>query len=59
MSVNPLTYGLAALRRTLYLGDPSAVAGLPPLAWSLGVITVFGIVMFAAATQVAERSTTA
>ena len=29
--VNPLTYGMAALRRCLYLGDPSAAAGLPAL----------------------------
>ena len=55
MALDPLTYGVAALRRTLYLGDPAAVATLPPLAYSLGVTVAFGAAAFAAATLAAER----
>src|SRR5215831_16513899 len=35
MTLNPLTYGMAALRRCLYLGHPAAVAGVPALAPAL------------------------
>jgi ABC-type polysaccharide/polyol phosphate export permease len=31
MFVNPLTYGLSALRHLLYLRDPAMSAGLPSL----------------------------
>lgn len=55
MAVNPLTYGMAALRRTLYLSDPSAAHGLPSLGWSLAATVVFGAAMFAAAAIVADR----
>jgi ABC-2 type transport system permease protein len=55
MTMNPLTYGVAALRRTLYLGDPAAVAALPSLGFSVGVTVVFGAATFAAATLAAGR----
>ena len=31
MQLNPLTYGLAGLRRAMYLGDANADAGMPGL----------------------------
>jgi ABC-2 type transport system permease protein len=56
IAVNPLTYGVAALRRVLYLEQPDAGAGLPGLATSLAVTALFGLVAFVATTRVASRS---
>ena len=56
MQVNPLTYGVAALRRTLYLSAPEAVANLPGLWVSLLVMIAFGAVCFSLAVRTAERS---
>ena len=56
MQVNPLTYGVAALRRTLYLSAPEAVANLPGLWLSLLVMIAFGGVCFSLAVRTAERS---
>ncbi len=41
MHVNPLTYGMAALRRALYLDQPAAVGDVPGLWASLAVIVLF------------------
>ena len=56
MQINPLTYGVAALRRTLYLSAPDAVASLPGLWISLFIMIVFGGACFAFAVKTAERS---
>ncbi len=56
MQVNPLTYGVAALRRTLYLSAPEAVANLPGLWLSVLVMIAFGGVCFLLAVRTAERS---
>jgi ABC-2 type transport system permease protein len=56
MAINPLSYGMAALRRTLYLGDPAAVASLPPLLPSLAVLVVFAGLAFWAAVRTAKRA---
>jgi ABC-2 type transport system permease protein len=53
MRLDPLTYGLAALRTCL---DPAA-SGLPPLALSLGVTLVFAVAASAAAAATARRAT--
>jgi ABC-2 type transport system permease protein len=55
MLVNPLTYGLAALRRTLYFRDAASGGSLPSLTVSLIVSFVFAVVMFAIACAVASR----
>lgn len=55
MKINPLTYGVAALRRCLYWGDASSVQLLPPLALSMFVTIVFSLVMFFLAVAVAKR----
>jgi ABC-2 type transport system permease protein len=52
MRLDPLTYGLAALRTCL---DPAA-SGLPPLALSLGVAVAFAVVACAAAVATARRA---
>jgi len=61
--LNPLTYGVAGLRRLLYLNAPSEVrelalpADLPP-AWLCGLVTVlFCAAMFALAWRVSARRT--
>jgi len=55
MWVNPLTYGMAALRRCLYLGSPAAAGPVPGLTPALAVTIGFGILAFVAATDVARR----
>jgi ABC-2 type transport system permease protein len=55
MRLDPLTYGLAALRGAL---DPGAV-GLPPLALSLAIAIGFAAVACAAAVATARRGTSA
>jgi ABC-2 type transport system permease protein len=57
MQIDPLTYGLAALRHSLYLGG-TVSSDLPALGASLAVSAIFGVLMFAAATAVADRSGT-
>jgi len=57
MRLNPLTYGMAALRRALYLGAPARIGAVPPLGVSLLITVVFAGATFAAATAVARRAT--
>jgi ABC-2 type transport system permease protein len=54
MRANPLTYGLAALRRTLYFRE-TASGGLPSLSVCLVVSVLFAIVMFVIASAIASR----
>jgi len=51
MAVNPLTYGMAALRHCLYLGHPVLTGAVPALAPSLLISVAFGLVAFAAAAR--------
>ena len=55
MALNPLTYGMAALRRCLYLASPSAVGPVPPMLPSLIVTIAFGTVALWSASRVASR----
>jgi ABC-2 type transport system permease protein len=57
MRLNPLTYGLAALRRTMYWQDAAASTTMPPLWLSLGVTVAFAAVMIALASAIARRTT--
>jgi ABC-2 type transport system permease protein len=56
MQVNPLTYGMAALRHCLYLGSPVSAGEVPALAPSLGITVLFCALTFIAAIQAARRS---
>jgi len=56
MILNPLTYGMAALRRCLYLGKPLAAGAVPPLGMSIVISVVFCVVAFGAAARSASRS---
>jgi daunorubicin resistance ABC transporter membrane protein len=55
MRLNPLTYGMAAIRRCLYLGSPAAAGAIPALGISLAITVLFGLLAFVAATGAARR----
>lgn len=55
MAANPLTYGVAALRRVLYLGQPARIGVVPPLGPSLGVMAAFALLTLVGATRLAAR----
>jgi len=57
MSINPLTYGLAGIRRCLYWGEPvGATAWVPGLGLSALVTVCFAVLMFTLATVIARRN---
>ena len=56
MRINPLTYGMAALRRCLYFTRIEAAGAVPALAPAFGVILLFGILTLLGAVHVAKRS---
>jgi ABC-2 type transport system permease protein len=58
MRINPLTYGMAALRRSLYLGNSAAVGHVPAMLPSLIITAAFALASFWAAGQMARRSAT-
>ena len=55
MKINPLTYGVAALRQCLYLNNLEAVGEIPQLSLSLVVTGLFCVAMYLGATQTAYR----
>jgi ABC-2 type transport system permease protein len=55
MRINPLTYGMAALRRCLYLGHVNAAGMVPPLLPSFMVLVGFGLAAFSLAVMTARR----
>lgn len=57
MRLNPLTYGMAALRRCLYLAQGPAAGNIPALLPSLGITVLFGVLSMLAAMAMANRST--
>jgi ABC-2 type transport system permease protein len=57
MRLNPLTYGMAALREGLYLHQNVALGPVPPFGWSLAIAIAFAVAAFAGATRIAVRST--
>ncbi len=56
MRLNPLTYGMAALRRALYSQNTLAVSALPALVPALAVTACFAAAAFLAAACMARRS---
>ncbi|HEX3725504.1 MAG TPA: ABC transporter permease [Pirellulales bacterium] len=60
ITLNPLTYGVAALRRLIYAGASEAPlpAGTPSLAVCWAVTIAFALVMFAAAWKISAARTT-
>jgi ABC-2 type transport system permease protein len=59
MKLNPLSYGLAGLRRTLYWGDEAAAVGLPGLGVCLFVSFLFAAGMFTLASIIARSRSAA
>jgi ABC-2 type transport system permease protein len=55
MYVNPLTYGMAALRHSLYLGHPAGAGEVAAFAPSLAITVVFCTVTFLLAIHAAHR----
>lgn len=58
MTINPMTYGVAALRRVLVVDAASLPADLPTLGVSLGVTVLFAAIMFAISCRISGRRTT-
>jgi ABC-2 type transport system permease protein len=56
MAINPLTYGMTALRRCLYLAKPAAAGALPALGPSLLISVIFCVVAFTFAVRSASRT---
>jgi ABC-2 type transport system permease protein len=56
MRINPLTYGVSALRQGLYLGNTSAAGAMPAFAFSCTIAIVFALVMYVLAARVASRA---
>ncbi len=59
MQVNPLTYGVAALRRLMYSGlaEPPLAPGTPSAAVCWLITVLFAVVMFALACKIAGQRT--
>jgi ABC-2 type transport system permease protein len=59
MRLDPLTYGMSALRQSLYLADPAALGSLPNLGFSAALTVAFAVVTYLFAVRVASRAVTA
>jgi ABC-2 type transport system permease protein len=55
LKINPLTYGVAALRHALYPARLLVAGHLPPLGTAIGITILFGLVMFGTATFLVGR----
>ena len=55
MWVNPLTYGMAGLRRVLYMEAPFEASHLPPLGVCLVVMALFALVTLGASVGMVRR----
>ena len=55
MQLNPLTYGMAAVRWAMYDSEVASSMGLPGFGLSVGVTVVFAAVIFAAAIRMTRR----
>ncbi len=56
MKLNPLTYGMTALRRGLYLAEPSSFCAYTHFKPAATIAVVFAIAMFLLASRVARRA---
>jgi ABC-2 type transport system permease protein len=58
MRLNPLTYGMSALRQGLYLGEPGMITRLPAIDFSVAITIAFALAAFVVASRVALRAST-
>ncbi|HLW71998.1 MAG TPA: ABC transporter permease [Candidatus Binataceae bacterium] len=56
MRLNPLTYGVAALREALYTSQPGTVAEMPNFGLSCAVAIVFAVATYLMAARVAQHA---
>jgi ABC-2 type transport system permease protein len=56
MRLNPLTYGMAALRESLYTGNRGEMGSLPSIALSVAIAIAFAVATFALAARTARRA---
>jgi len=56
MALNPLTYGVSAIRHALYAGPEPSIAGEPPLVVCLSVTVLFAATTIGASVFVMKRS---
>ncbi len=56
MQLNPLAYGLALLQHVFYWDHPELLQETPSFSVSLGVIVIFGIMIFLTTFQMARRA---
>jgi ABC-2 type transport system permease protein len=57
MRLNPLTYGVAALREALYVGQPGEIGSMPSFGLSCTIAIAFAVAMYLMAARVARRAT--
>jgi len=55
IAINPLTYGLSAVRWSIYGPEVASGMGLPGFGLSVGVMAAFGVVVFMAAISMTRR----
>ena len=55
MDLNPLTYGMSAVRWSIYGGEVASTMGIPSFAVSVGVSVAFAAVLFAASIAMTRR----
>ncbi len=58
IALNPMTYGVGAIRRILYWGTQNSAAGVPSIFLSIAGTVVFGALAFGATSLVAARTST-
>ena len=58
MRLDPLTYGMSALRQSLYLAHPGSLGSLPNLTFSAILTVAFAAVTYLGAVRVASRAVT-
>jgi ABC-2 type transport system permease protein len=56
MAINPLTYGVSAIRRALYAGSTAGLTGEPSLAFALLVTILFAALTIGASVYLMEKS---
>src|ERR1700722_11252445 len=59
MRINPLSYGLAGLWRSIYFDRPESLSALPGWGMIILVSVGFAVVMFLLASKIASARTTA
>jgi ABC-type polysaccharide/polyol phosphate export permease len=55
IALNPLTYGLSAVRWSIYGNEVASTMGLPGFSLSVGVTVAFGAIAFGAAIAMTRR----